>query len=1038
MRLSASSFTCKLGLPLLLSLSFPLRTGTGQVPKLVKDLSPGFIGVSSTPHNFVRLGRIAIFVATTPDTGTEIWRSDGTATGTFPLEVVSGPLSSFPSDLVVAGKKVFFKANTPSTGNELFVTDGTIKGTKIVKDIVPGRGHSSPQRLVPSANRVFFIARNGTRTFVFVSDGTAAGTRALVPGFYYQAIGFGGKLIFSMSTTTNGIEPWISDGTVTGTKMLKDIIPGVGSGMPTKPTYSMNMAASATQVFFMARDLNHGFELWKTDGTPSGTKMVKDLVPGRGNALSAPYLTVLGNKVLFSAASKLYVSDGTGPGTTALLQTGFYHPEAIQGKVYFFRNNGGKYEVAQTDGTAAGTKTIAILPPKTSALPFFKENPFPLHQALIQGSGNSIYFEARFQPSQFVLDHQLFRVGASPQKPVFLLKGLAPSNNFNLTKAFIGLPGIVLASSDGGKKGTGSHGIELWKTSGSQQTTALLKNLGPDRGLSSLLRELTDQHKGILFQGSAPDPSNPFFHRGNELYHSDGSSQGTGLLRDIATGRSSSIPQNFSWIENKTFFSAKRLHGFELFVSDGTSSGTFEVKDITPGPGSSNPSKAVDYKGTAYFAAGGFFDPNGRELWKSDGTSGGTSLVKDLFPGRGSANPDFLTVFGGRLYFVANDKIHGTELFSTDGTAAGTILVKDIEPGSGGSYPRNLTVVGKTLFFSAATRTAGRELWKTDGTSAGTQMVKDLGAGGLSGVSTSLFDRMVAFGGEVFFVGRLGRQLYKSDGTSAGTTGLLPTFGVRYPRNLVASRKGIFFTLTDSHGIEPWFTKGTPSTTILLKDINPGSKSSIVNQVNQPVFVLSDSGRRIWFQANDGIHGNELWETDGTPAGTKMVADINKGGASSLPQGFVLSGGQVYMVADNGLSGQELFRAFGGATAKSFGHSCSQETFGPTLHSDDPILGSGVHLFGENAGGHVAVFLLAPLPIRILGIQKGCSLYLGSGFLLLDSFGIPPNGAWARNLPIPNNPSLLGNSALFQAAFIKVGAAPHVDLSQGIEWTLGR
>jgi trimeric autotransporter adhesin len=60
----------------------------------------------------------------------------------------------------------------------------------------------------------------------------------------------------------------------------------------------------------------------------------------------------------------------------------------------------------------------------------------------------------------------------------------------------------------------------------------------------------------------------------------------------------------------------------------------------------------------------------------------------------------------------------------------------------------------------------------------------------------------------------------------------------------------------------------------LLKDINPGSASS------NPQFLTDVSGT-LYFSANDGTHGTELWKYDGT--NTTLVADINPGTASSNP-----------------------------------------------------------------------------------------------------------------------------------------------------------
>jgi len=59
----------------------------------------------------------------------------------------------------------------------------------------------------------------------------------------------------------------------------------------------------------------------------------------------------------------------------------------------------------------------------------------------------------------------------------------------------------------------------------------------------------------------------------------------------------------------------------------------------------------------------------------------------------------------------------------------------------------------------------------------------------------------------------------------------------------------------------------------------------------------------IYFSAADDANGDELWQSDGTPAGTVMVMDINSGGSSS-PRGLTAVGNSLYFTADDG-SGAE-------------------------------------------------------------------------------------------------------------------------------------
>lgn len=163
-------------------------------------------------------------------------------------------------------------------------------------------------------------------------------------------------------------------------------------------------------------------------------------------------------------------------------------------------------------------------------------------------------------------------------------------------------------------------------------------------------------------------------------------------------------------------------HGQELWRSDGTDEGTYLLKDISVGaPNSSLPSWYTEFKGMVYFTA--LKDSlTGIEMWRTDGTTEGTELFFDfnevIFE---SGAPVNLTVVGDTMYFLANsdglggDAFVSKELWKTDGTVAGTTMVKDIKSSStNAAY--NLTPYGDSFFFTYKDPTDGKELWISDGT----------------------------------------------------------------------------------------------------------------------------------------------------------------------------------------------------------------------------------------------------------------------------------------------------------------------------------
>lgn len=139
---------------------------------------------------------------------------------------------------------------------------------------------------------------------------------------------------------------------------------------------------------------------------------------------------------------------------------------------------------------------------------------------------------------------------------------------------------------------------------------------------------------------------------GVELWRTDGTPGGTALVRDINQGTGSSSPRFLTNVNGTLFFAADDGQtGFELWRSDGTSNGTTRVADIRQN-GSSDPRFLVNVSGTLYFVAND--GQNGFELWRSDGTANGTTMVANLNAGAASSNPHWLLNAEGVLFFAAD------------------------------------------------------------------------------------------------------------------------------------------------------------------------------------------------------------------------------------------------------------------------------------------------------------------------------------------------------------------------------------------------
>ncbi len=241
---------------------------------------------NSDPANIVALGNVAIYTAYSPDTGIELWRSDGTDAGTFLLsDVRLGGRNGAIANLTVVGSQVFFTASTPEFGTELWATDGTSSGTRLVRDVSPGRvtstsGTSSGTSTTFSASG--FVNFNGALYFsdnsqLWQSDGTSAGTALAVPSSIVSRPGgltnVGGTLFFRGTSSATGYELWKTDGTSSGTVLVADLTPGsLGSMFD-------SLTAIGNVLFFNLSTAANGTELWRSDGTSAGTALVADIGP---------------------------------------------------------------------------------------------------------------------------------------------------------------------------------------------------------------------------------------------------------------------------------------------------------------------------------------------------------------------------------------------------------------------------------------------------------------------------------------------------------------------------------------------------------------------------------------------------------------------------------------------------------------------------------------------------------------------------------------------------------------------------------------
>jgi ELWxxDGT repeat protein len=242
----------------------------------------------------------------------------------------------------------------------------------------------------------------------------------------------------------------------------------------------------------------------------------------------------------------------------------------------------------------------------------------------------------------------------------------------------------------------------------------------------------------------------------------------------------------------------------------------------------------------------------------------------------------------------------------TDGTPEGTGVPFVLGPGAAGLE----TAPALSRLADRWMLSGDSELWESDGTPAGTTSVAGYSSDCSPVKLVSGSDRVIA-----------GCRELVSYSTANGTSTLITDLGAG-GQLLEGIPLGGSFALvaTDTlHGTELWWSDGTPAGTRLPREVNPGAGSAVPQPNGRFVGLipmidrLAALGARALFAADDGLHGEELWVTDGTEAGTVMIADLYPGSYPSAPRQLTTAGDRVFFVAEHPLLGRELWESDGTA-----------------------------------------------------------------------------------------------------------------------------
>jgi len=664
------------------------------------------------------------------------------------------------------------------------------------------------------------------------------------------------------------------------------------------------------QALFVTSDGN-SWELWRSNGTASGTVSVRSGENLQYALIGEPF----NGRALMHVQDQtdnhsVWSTDGTTAGTRSLFQvstqgqTGDYflllgETASHQMLIWSAVPQGGGWRVWTTDGTPAGTSSIPVN-----------------IRAVKQYAGGYVI-------APVVRGNRVFLQAQNPITgfwEVWQTDGTAANTSrIADTDPDTGNGGDQLLGADANfvyflARNDATTGQEIWRFDIATGNTRLLLDFAPGTNDSQVVW-LETVPGGVVFLAD------------HSLWFT--TSSGMGLVQLASFN---DVPTVLGHAGARVLFKGRGVpdDGQELWSTDGTVAGTLRVRDHSAGQGDTNVYLGAKLSADRVLVQLNYDDA---QLWSTDGTPAGTrrmvasanvSFGSDpVFAVANEGNDTrlwkidpvteaatvmpsptygpYLLPMGQRVLFVGYNATTGIEPWISDGTVAGTQMLLDIESQTGNESGRvdKLTTAGSIAMFEAFDPTHGIELWKTDGTAAGTSLVVDV----KPGAENSTVQHPKTAGSQFFFqtFDALGFSMWRSDGTGAGSTAVRDAVPTRFQfaaegspfecDNWVAALGSLtlFATVTaDSHA-QLWSTDGTTAgTRIVNAAAHPAGTGQICD--------LSTHGSLVYYRATfNGLP--QLFRSDGTQAGTFQITGLTAGSGWANPP--VSIGARAYFLVDN-------------------------------------------------------------------------------------------------------------------------------------------
>lgn len=881
------------------------------------------------------VGGVALFRfhSCLPEQPSGLWSSDGTAAGTYSLVVAGrGNPLSYPGGVnatraTVLGDQLFFTSLEPdSDRHELWRTDGTRAGTQRVAVFNQTIETSNVAAFVAVGDRLVLVLDGTTRYEVWRSDGMTAGTvlaedRLSLRG---QTFAASGTHLFS-SAGQRPLHLLALDGKVGGIELVW-YAPEVSS--------ISSPIRSATGIAFIASyDYEPRTQIWHSNGLPGGTVAWTGEFPSsqriHSSAEGAPTLAFLGSHLFFLADRSenevgLYMTNGSAD-SVLLVETLPQRPGqpdpwvfALGDKLFFPRADDDGLELWVSNGNSGdGRKVIDACAGECDARP---GTPVAFGTRLFwtareTGGGKSLWVTDVTTMESTRLAHGLQRFGCSRFSEDNLELYPAAGRWHFSAKDFL-------------------HGCEPWAAREALDSGALARDLLVDKpGLGGIMPAVSQGSATYLVARRGP-PS-----WGDLVVATDGLSP-TEVVFEGAQHRcsltySNSLPDVVP-TQRAVLFVEDECWSFAVHARERGASTDFqlfgparpdrpEVKRVIPAPS----------RAGAYLQSG----VDQRGLWFTDGTEAGTTFVAELPP-----VDWFMGWIDERVLVWSAWAAGGADLVLFDTVSRQVTRIAGPRQGSSSLYPSYPVAHGPLYFGTSSSRPGEYGLWRTDGTQEGTRAVYQTPSGEqlleastfgsglvfsvrrsdgrielrwsrgeslavevlwsmseappsmLSGLYPRVFDNGLLFHG---WDPVHGSELWLFDPRTSQATRLTDAPGDYGPSLVGVGRWLAYFELTsEQQQRELWRTDGTTAGTIRLGDWQYGwawdGSLAIVDE-------------RLYYTFDDGIHGEEIWTSDGSPGGTRLLADVVPGATGSQPSSFTAANHALYFLADDGIHGREIW-----------------------------------------------------------------------------------------------------------------------------------